>query len=71
VCWINYKALEPGTAAFVDGEGGEVGCAAHATLCTDEDCDLGHPLYAYATRGVAIIGQNDRGLPARWTRRPS
>jgi hypothetical protein len=46
VCWLNYEALEPGTAsAFTDGEG--IVVCADCTSCTDPDCD--HPLYAYAT----------------------
>jgi hypothetical protein len=47
VCWLNYEALEPWAAAFVDGEG-MVMCAAHCILCTGPDCD--HPQYAYAAQ---------------------
>jgi hypothetical protein len=52
MCWINRHPLEPGTAAFLDGEGLAVcaECAAHCTVCTDDDCE--HPRYAYAARGL-------------------
>jgi hypothetical protein len=48
VCWINREDLEPGTAAFTDGQGVVIcaACAAHCTSCTDPACD--HPRYAYA-----------------------
>ncbi len=48
VCWINREDLEPGTAAFTDGQGVVIcaACAAHCTSCTDPACD--HPRYVYA-----------------------
>ena len=48
VCWINREDLEPGTAAFTDGQGVVIcaACAEHCTSCTDPACD--HPRYAYA-----------------------
>ena len=48
LCWIHRRPLEPGTPAYLDGDGLAVcpECAAHCTTCTGEDCD--HPRYAYA-----------------------
>jgi len=48
VCWLNRETLEPGTAAFTDGQGVVVcaDCSAHCTSCTDPACD--HPRYTYA-----------------------
>jgi hypothetical protein len=48
VCCLNREDLEPGTAAFTDGQGVVVcaACAAHCTSCTDPDCD--QPRYTYA-----------------------
>jgi hypothetical protein len=48
MCWLERHPLQPGTAAFVDGEGMVVcaECAEHATSCRDDDCD--HPQYVYA-----------------------
>jgi hypothetical protein len=50
VCWISREDLEPGTAAFTDGQGVVIcaACAAHCTSCTDPACD--HPRYAYAAQ---------------------
>lgn len=50
VCWINREDLEPGTAAFTDGQGVVIcaACAAHCTSCTDPACD--HPRYVYAAQ---------------------
>lgn len=51
--WINRHGMEPGTAAFLHGEGLAVWaeCAAHAAACTDDNCD--HLLYAYAAPGLS------------------
>lgn len=53
MCWINRQPLDPGTDAFLDGDGLAVctECAEHCTSCTDEDCD--HPQYAYAAQDQA------------------
>jgi hypothetical protein len=51
MCWLNYEALEPGTASFVDSKGMVVctDCARHCASCADPDCD--HPQYVLANQG--------------------
>jgi hypothetical protein len=56
MCSVNRHPLEPGTSAFLDGDGLTVcaGCARHCTTCTDEECD--HPRYAYAAPASELPG---------------
>jgi hypothetical protein len=68
MCCLNRETLEPGTLAWSDGTGLVIcaACAAHATSCTDDDCD--HPRYRYPapaahTCGGPAFGRKTPGCP--------